>query len=355
MKNTKYFPIGLSLVMLALASIAHAIPVSACTSVAWKTKIGEITGRTMDWYTSTEARIYVFPAGIQRDGGLLLGRRIVQGRAVKWTSKFGSMVVSVYGMGAVDGINSRGLNISANYFDSDYGKRNPKIKGLQAGLWVQYLLDEASSVKQAVALMRNVQLVEFVAKGKRSHVHLHITGRRGNCAVLEYYHGKLHAYVSPAYGVLTNAPAFPEQLKNLKRFNFSHPNRDMPLPGNVNPLDRFVRATYYVHMLTQPKNELQAVLSMNTVLNNVAVPIGAPYQAMAGFNTYNTEYKVIADLKTGEYYFKFTTMPFMIWAKLSSFNLKPGASTMELNPENPALHGNVAGLFQPVVINKVPF
>ena len=327
----------------------------ACTSIAWKTKLGEITGRTMDWYTSTEARIYVFPAGIRRDGGKLLGRRIVQGREVHWTSKYGSMVVSVYGMGAVDGVNSRGLSISANYFDSDYGKRNPKIKGLQVGLWVQYLLDQAGSVKEAVTLMRNIQLVDFTARGKRSHLHLHIVGPRGNCAVLEYVHGKMHAYQSPAYDVLTNAPAFPEQLKNLKRFNFTHPNRDMPLPGNVNPLDRFVRASYYVHMLPQPASSIQAVLEMNSVLNNVAVPIGEPYQAMEGFNTYNTEYKVIADLKTHEYYFKFTTMPFMIWARLTAFDLKPGAPVLELNPENPELHGNVAGRFHKVAIDKVPF
>ena len=260
--------------------------VTACTSIAWKTKLGEITGRTMDWYTSTEARIYVFPAGITRDGGKLLGKRIVKGRAVHWTSKYGSMVISVYGMGAIDGVNSRGLSISANYFDTDYGKRNPRIKGLQIGLWVLYLLDQAASVKQALALMHNIQLVEFTARGKRSHLHLHIVGPRGNCDVLEYIAGKMHAYQSPAYDVLTNAPAFPEQLKNLKRYNFTNPNRDMPLPGNVNPLDRFVRASYYVRVLPEPPTIMQAVLEMNSVLNNVAVPIGAPYQAMEGFNTY---------------------------------------------------------------------
>ena len=355
MKHLRRFQALLLAVFFTLVVAIPALQVWGCTSIAWKTKLGEITGRTMDWYTSTEARIYVFPAGITRDGGRLLGKRIVKGRTVKWTSKYGSMVISVYGMGAVDGINSRGLNISANYFDSDYGRRNEKIKGLQVGLWVQYLLDEAATVKQAVQLMRHIQLVDFEARGKKAHVHLHIAGPHGNCAVLEYYHGKMHAYQSPSYNVLTNAPAFPAQLANLKKFNFTNPNRDMPLPGNVNPLDRFVRASYYVNMLPPPKDNLQAVLEMNSLLNNVAVPMGAPYQAMEGFNTYNTEYKVIANLKTKKYYFKFTTMPFMIWASLSSFILKPGGPVMMLNPENKSLHGNVAGDFKPVPLDKVPF
>jgi len=355
MKHASRWTQLLIIALFLVPAIWHPATIFGCTSIAWKTKLGEITGRTMDWYTSTEARIYVFPAGIRRHGGMLLGKRIVKGRTVNWISKYGSMVVSVYGMGAVDGINSRGLTISANYFDSDYGKRNEKIKGLQVGLWVQYLLDEAATVKQAVKLMRHVQMVEFVARGNKSHLHLHITGPRGNCAVLEYIDGKLHVYQSPSYNVLTNAPAFPEQLANLKKFNFTNPNRDMPLPGNVNPLDRFVRASYYVAMLPPPKDDLQAMLEMNSVLNNVAVPMGAPYQAMAGFNTYNTEYKVIANLKTQTYYFKFTMMPYVIWASLPGFNLKPGAPVMMLNPENKSLHGDVSEDFHKVPMEKVPF
>jgi penicillin V acylase-like amidase (Ntn superfamily) len=77
-----------------------------CTRVLWNTNdLAVLTGRSMDWPASTEPLIVAFPPGRQRDGGAAAGNTIVEENPVRWTSRYGSLVTTVYGMGAIDGIN----------------------------------------------------------------------------------------------------------------------------------------------------------------------------------------------------------------------------------------------------------
>ncbi len=73
----------------------------------------------------------------------------------------------------------------------------------------------------------------------------------------------------------------------------------MALPGNVNPQDRFQRATYYRALLPQPKTEREAVAGILSVMRNVSVPFGAPYK---DFGIYNTEYRTVCDLTNQRYF-----------------------------------------------------
>ena len=59
----------------------------------------------------------------------------------------------------------------------------------------------------------------------------------------------------------------------------------MPLPGNVNAVDRFQRAAYYSALLPTPTSQRQAVASVMAIMRNVSVPFGAPY---GDFGVYET-------------------------------------------------------------------
>ena len=62
----------------------------------------------------------------------------------------------------------------------------------------------------------------------------------------------------------------------------------MPLPGNVNAVDRFQRAAYYSAYsagLPTPTSQRQAVASVMAIMRNVSVPFGAPY---GDFGVYET-------------------------------------------------------------------
>jgi len=316
-----------------------------CSRILWNDNgLAVISGRTMDWPESTQPVLTVLPRGMKRDGGIADGQVIVKDNQARWTSKYGSMVTTVYGIGTADGFNERGLGVHMLYLsETDFGPRNPAKPGLHAGLWSQLLLDKAATVTEALALLDKVQVVMVVTNGHKATVHLAIEDANGDSAIIEFVNGKKVVHHGPEYRIMTNDPTYDQQLVLLKKQDFSKPSSDMLLPGNVNATDRFQRAAYYAAMLPKPKTEREAVASLLAIARNVSVPFGAPYK---DFGTYNTEYRTAMNLTDKRYFFELTTSPNVIWADLRKFELAPGLPVMVLDPDNINLSGDVTGKFQ---------
>jgi choloylglycine hydrolase len=317
----------------------------ACTRILWNdNKLGVLTARSMDWPESTEPVLTVLPRGMKRDGGRLGTEQLIKDNPLVWTSKYGSMVTSIYGLASADGFNEKGLAAHMLFFKvSDFGARDVSKKAIHGGFWAQYLLDNAATVNEALALMENIQIVMAEARGTKTTVHLAIEDASGDSAIIEYIDGKQVVHHGREFKIMTNDPAYDEQLALLKTLDFSKPSSDMPLPGNVNARDRFQRAAYYLPMLPEPKNDREAVASMLGIIRNVSVPFGAPYK---GFGIYNTEYRTVTDLTNKRYFFELTTSPNVIWANLDKFKLNTGAPVMVLNPDNISLSGDVTAKFK---------
>lgn len=317
-----------------------------CTRVLWNTNdIAVLTGRSMDWPESTQPLIVAFPRGRQRDGGRLLTEVVVPDNPLRWTSTYGSLATTVYGIGTVDGINERGLAVHALYLKStDVGPRNPKLPGLQTALWAQYLLDQAATVTEALALMDAVQLVMVGAHGFDATLHVAIEDVDGDSAVMELANGELVVHHGREFTLMTNDPTYDEQLALLAAQDFSQPSSAMPLPGNVNPVDRFQRAAYYSALLPKPVSERQAVAGVMAIMRNVSVPFGAPY---ADFGVYNTEYRTVCDLTNRTYFFELTTSPSTIWVQMGGLDFDEGAQTKAVDPYDESLAGNVTERFAP--------
>jgi penicillin V acylase-like amidase (Ntn superfamily) len=324
----------------------------ACTRILWNdNKLAVVAGRTMDWPESTEPVLTIFPRGMERDGGHLGPAEVVKDNPARWTSKYGSLVTTIYGVGTADGFNERGLAAHLLYLTAtDFGARDIRKPGLNAGLWAQYLLDNAATVEDALALQKSVQVVAAEARGHKANVHLAIEDSSGDSAIIEYISGKPVIHHGREFKIMTNDPVYEEQLALLKKQDFSKPSSDLPIPGNVNAVDRFQRAAYFKAMLPEPKTEREAVAGVLAIARNVSVPFGAPYK---GFGIYNTEYRTVIDLTNKSYFFELTTSPNVIWASLANFSLEPGAPVMILNPDDMSLSGNVAGRFQNAA--RVPF
>ena len=102
----------------AVVFVAPAIDTSlACTRTLY---VGAnntvITGRNMDWMEDMASNLWVFPAGLKRDGA-------AGPKSIQWTSKYGSVVVSGYEAGSADGLNEKGLVANLLYLaEADYGK-----------------------------------------------------------------------------------------------------------------------------------------------------------------------------------------------------------------------------------------
>ncbi len=333
----------------ALAAAAAVLAASqiadACTRVLWNdNKLAVVVGRTMDWPESTDPILTVFPRGMSRDGGRAGAAVAVPENPVKWTSKYASLVTTIYGIGTADGFNERGLGAHMLYLTAtDFGLRDASKPGVQAGLWAQYALDNAATVNEALDMLGKIQVVMVSARGHDANVHLALEDASGDSAIIEYIGGKPVIHHGRRFTIMTNDPAYDQQLALLKQLDFSHPSSDMPLPGNVNPRDRFARADYYLSLLPQPKDEREAIAGVFAIARNVSVPFGAPYES---FGIYNTEYRTVMNLTDKRYYFELSTAPNVIWTDLLEMKLAPGSPVMILNPDDIALSGDVTDKFK---------
>lgn len=346
LKKTLVFSITATAVMNDFSGQADA-----CTRVLWNDNgFAVMVGRTMDWPESTEPILTIFPRGMARDGGKAGLDVIVNENPARWTSKYGSVVTTIYGIGSADGMNEAGLAAHMLYLNAaDFGPRDIAKPALQAGLWAQYLLDSASTVEEALKLFEGIQVVSVEAKGHKANVHLAIEDAQGDSAIIEYIGGKPVIHHGREYTIMTNDPTYDQQLALLKKQDFSKPASDMPLPGNVNAIDRFQRAAYYRALLPKPKTEREAAASILAIARNVSVPFGAPYK---GFGIYNTEYRTAANLNAKRYYFELTNSPSLLWIDLSSVNLDAGQPVRAVNPDDIYLVGNIIDRLQPI---KAPF
>jgi penicillin V acylase-like amidase (Ntn superfamily) len=312
--------------------------------VLWNTnQIAVLAGRSMDWPETTQPLIVAFPRGQHRDGGQLLTETVVPDNPLRWTSRYGSVVTTIYGLGSVDGLNEPGLAVHALYLQStDVGTRNAEIPGLHTGLWAQYLLDQAATVAEALALMEGIQLVMVGAHGFDATLHLAIEDEDGDSAIIELASGTPVIHHGREFTLMTNDPTYEEQLELLAAKDFSHPTRELPVPGNVNAVDRFQRAAYYSALLPEPTDERQAVAGVMAIMRNVSVPFGAPY---GEFGVYNTEYRTVCDLTHRNYFFELTTSPSTIWVRMDALDLAEGADTQAIDPYDTALTGDVTDQF----------
>ncbi|MFE3323363.1 linear amide C-N hydrolase [Streptomyces sp. NPDC059176] len=326
-----------------------------CTRILWNTdNRAVLTGRTMDWPESTEPVLTVFPQGLKRDGGKLAGTTVVGDNPLLWTSRFGSIVTTVYGAGTADGLNEAGLAAHMLYLDStDLGRRDPSRPGLQIALWIQYLLDNAQTVAHALDLLDTFQLVPVELRGFSATVHVALEDSTGDSAVIEYLAGERQVHHDRSYTIMTNEPAYDEQLRlleqqveRLHQLGHDEPDSDIPLPGNVNAVDRFQRAAYFSALLPEPADDRQAVASILSVTRNASVPFGAPYRE-GRFTTYNTEYRTVCDLTGKRYFFELATSPNLLWIGIDGFDLSPAAPVMTLKPDGIDLFGDVSAAFTP--------
>lgn len=302
--------------------------------------------RSMDWPESTQSVIAVLPRGMERNGGMLDGRVVVDSNPVTWTSRYGSIVSMAYGAAPADGLNEKGLAMHMLYLvATDFGPRDESKPGLTVALWGQYALDNAATVAEALELLDKIQPVMTTLNGKEGTVHLVLEDATGDSAIIEYVGGKANVYHDPEYRVVTNDPGYDEQLALLGKMDFSNPSSNTPLPGNVKATDRLQRATYYLGLLPEPADEQQAIAGVLAISRNVSVPFGAPYQ---GFGIYNTEFRTAMNLSDGNYYFELTTSPNVFWMSMKDFDLSAGKPALMFTPsDNPEIYGNIKDRFTP--------
>jgi penicillin V acylase-like amidase (Ntn superfamily) len=333
----------LYLTILGLAALFNLPQAEACTRVVYTGTNGTvITGRTMDWKEEMHSNIWIFPRGIERNGE-------VGKNSLKWTSKYGSVVTSAYEIASTDGMNEKGLVANLLWLpESEYPTRDQNKPGLTISAWVQYLLDNFSTVSEAVAEIEKEKfqvITDKMPDGSRvATLHLSISDASGDNAIFEYVKGKLMIHHSKDYQVMTNSPIFEEQLalneywKSIGGLTF--------LPGTNRASDRFARASFYINAIPKTDNQQLAVASVFSVIRNVSVPYGISTPDRPEISS--TRWRTVSDSKNLTYFFESSTTPNTFWLNLKDANLEKGAPILKLTIANgETYNGNTIKDFKP--------
>lgn len=310
---------------LVIGSIAFNSTVTrACTRCVYLGPEGTVVvGRSLDWEEDPGSEIWVFPRGMNRNGA-------AGPRSVEWTSRFGSAVVSFYGVAVLDGINEKGLVAKTLYLvESDYGKPLPGRPVMSIGCWTQYVLDSFATVQEAVAALEKEPftiIAPTLPNGAPAVGHMAISDPSGDSAILEYVQGKLVIHHGRQYQVMTNSPPFDQQLA-LDAYWREIGGLTM-LPGTNRAADRFVRATFYVKSLPQTADAQRAVAQVFSVIRGVSVPLG--FSVPDKPNIASTVWRTAYDQKNRVLYFDSATSPSVFWLKIDDLALAPGSSVQRL-------------------------
>jgi choloylglycine hydrolase len=316
----------------------------ACTRVLWQAPDGQvIVGRTQDWTEKAGHAFRVFPRGIERTGA-------VAENPVTWTSKYGSLVMTAYDMGTHEGVNEMGLSGHILYLaeEAAFGERDTSKQAIGIMQWLQYYLDNFATVAEAVEATRSIDFqIEplILPNGYPTEVHMSLSDKSGDSAVIEYKDGVPQIYHDKRFTVMTNEPTYDVQIENLSKYRSF--GGDLPLPGERTPMDRFVRAAYYANGLQQPADRGEAAAFMFSVIRNVSVPFGLGDPDRP--NVASTIFRTVQDLTGGRYYFESTYAPNVVWVNYDQMDFGEGGPERELKVEKMIfeLNGDVTSLFEP--------
>ncbi|MBN8709575.1 MAG: hydrolase [Verrucomicrobia bacterium 61-8] len=326
----------LPLLLAACVGLAAQVsPVPACTRAVLKLDDGTVlTGRSMDWMDDIQNNLWAFPRGMKRDGAAGAG-------SIKWESKYGSVITTIYEIATVDGINEKGLVANTLYLaESDYGAVGDK-PAMCISMWAQYVLDNYASVAEAVAALEKEPFRIIAPKlpdGSPATGHLALTDPSGDSAIFEYIDGKLVIHHGPQYTVMTNSPEYSQQLAIEKYW--SGVGGTNFLPGTARASDRFARASFGINSVPRgidksfinavPGKDLavQGVASVMSVIRSVSVPLGLTTPGEP--NIASTIWRTVSDSKNLTYYYDAATVPNTFWVDLTKMDFAPGAGVKRL-------------------------
>ncbi len=331
--------------LITLFLLATSIPqwVSACSVAFWNNNSqAKVVARSTDLYISDQPMLVVLPRGMDKQGKA--GENSAQ-----WKSKYGSLIVTAFHTDtATDGMNEQGLSGHLLYLDgTEYEKRDSSRAAVTNGLWLQYALDNFKTVSEAVEGLQKLQVISSKIGEREWPLHLALEDQSGNSAIFEFIKGKLVIHQGSQYTVMTNEPAFSIQLENLKKYKLF--GGKLPMPGDIDPLSRFVRLASYIKTLPEPKTYIEALAGVFSVMRTAMVPFGAEDTSQGvSADTWPTRWVSLQDLNNKIYYFSSTLAPNVIWIDFKNLNFSEGSARFQLDPTNTALTGEVSKFLKPV-------
>jgi len=314
-----------TLILSLSAFLTSVLPAQACTDFRLNAADGAVViGRSMEWGVVLNSQIDKHPRGetlqSQAPNGI---------PGLKWTSKYGFVGVNAGAGGpTVDGLNEKGLSIGLLWLPgSKYQEigKGDESRALSLFNLADWLLGSFATVAEAEEGMKGVKVWAPSLKEwggiPMAHISLHDQG--GKSLVFEFTDGELKVFAN-SVGVLTNAPTFDWQCKNLENYYGLTPYSDkgaflnrtdaklvgqggglIGMPGNILPASRFVHTAVYKTFAKPVADSKNAVNLAQHILNSVDIPLGVVRTAGGDdLHCDYTQWVLIKDLKNKTFHYR---------------------------------------------------
>ena len=298
-----------------------------CTGIKIKPKDGSIIfARTVEFGVDGGCT----PAGIPA-GKELVGSAPENKPGLAWTSKYATIGMDVRGSSLlIDGLNEKGLHVGAFNFSefAVYQDVTPANydKCLNCFELPNYLLTTTATVDEAIAVLREVKLVDMPIKvfdNLRMQFHWRLADKSGRSVVIEYLEGELHVIENPL-GVITNSPNFTWHLTNLTNYlnlsPYGWPAVEVEnltlkpsslgsgmngMPGDFTSPSRFIKAVAFQEMHVPSDTADDGIKTAFHILNLSDIPKGASVQKAGGVDYPDiTQVTVANDLTNLRFFFR---------------------------------------------------
>lgn len=327
---------------MTLASAMVPAKSDACTRVIYHGADSlYVIGRSLDWKTPIPTNLYVYPAGIKKQGSS-------SANGINWTSKYGAVYAVGYDGGVTEGMNEKGLSINGLFckdaiYANPEGENNPPIS---LAMIVAWLLDNCATTDEVRDLIKNTPFKIEGATfdgGTVSTLHWGVTDASGKSIIFEFDKGNLKIYDPGDFRAMTNDPQWPSMTAIMTYWD-KIGGKNM-LPGTVSSADRCVRANYFAHHVNPVVEGDLGVAITRSVLVNSSVPY--TYNIAGEPNLSSTQWRSYANLRDKTYYFDIVTNPGYYYVDLKKCDLTAKGKILKLNTEiSSDLVGDVTERFE---------
>lgn len=344
-RNTMHFFGTYALVGVLSLTMSFA-PAYACTDARVVAQDGSVlTARSMEFGAPVDSGLVVRPRGSQMQSPAPGGAK-----GLRWTAKYGFVYMDGFHLDAAcDGLNEAGLGFGGLYLPgfAEYetiapGDNSKAVSNLQFGGW---LLSQFATVAEVKAALPSIHVWgEPVAAFGNSFIPVHyvVHDAKGNSIVLEWVGGKLNLYDNTV-GVMTNSPPYDWEMTNLRNYINLSPDNAKPvtvngveyssagqgsglvgLPGDPTPPSRLVETVVALNAAVKPKNDTEALVLGQKLMNRVDLPAGLARDPSSGESDI-TQWVVFRDHTNKVYYYRTYEDMTLQAVDLKKLDFSPGA------------------------------
>lgn len=320
--------------VLAGAIAFSPLTTFACTSFLLKGNDGGyVYGRTMEFGFPLKSDVIMVPRAFKLEGVGLDGK---PGTGLNWTTKYAAVGMNGVNLPILlDGMNEKGLvggllNAPNTAVYQDVAAAD-SAKSISSAQLLIYALTNFATVDEVKEGLKKIYVNKSTIpayNNSTAPVRMTLHDASGKSIVVEYLKGQLVITDNPT-GVMTNDPAFGEQLNNIGNYanlskverppleingtKFASPSSGSGLhgmPGDYLSPSRFIRALFLSSSVPTNVPTAQQVNAAWHILGSFDIPPGAvtlpasnPYGG--GTGGYETmEWTAVADNKNMVYYVK---------------------------------------------------